>query len=115
MLKLPGSVGVLPKRAIMKVSLRYEVRTFILAATLFAGVSFVTHATAQDFSWAMFLVDLHSNTARQLESFGGGGTQAEAINDAGQVVGNSSTPDGQYHAFITGSDGTGIRKIGTLG
>ena len=37
------------------------------------------------------------------------------INDAGQVVVNSSTRTGERHAFITGPDGVGVRDIGTLG
>ena len=33
----------------------------------------------------------------------------------GQVVGYSTTNNGQYHAFITGPDGVGMTDLGTLG
>ena len=46
---------------------------------------------------------------RYVDSFGGG------INDAGQVVGQSHTAEGPFHAFITGPDGMGMRDLGTLG
>jgi hypothetical protein len=56
---------------------------FILAAALFAGTSFVTHAVAQEFPFEMFSVDLNSNTARQLWGLGSPYIDAWAINDAG--------------------------------
>jgi len=33
----------------------------------------------------------------------------------GQVIGDSGTASGQYHAFITGPDGLGMTDLGTLG
>ena len=40
---------------------------------------------------------------------------ASGINDAGQVVGQSTTTTGCIHAFITGADGVGMTDLGTLG
>lgn len=40
---------------------------------------------------------------------------ATGINDAGEVVGISSTIEGRTHAFITGPDGTNVRYLDSLG
>jgi probable HAF family extracellular repeat protein len=40
---------------------------------------------------------------------------ATGINDAGQVVGSSSTYFGPIHAFITGPNGVGMTDLGTVG
>ena len=45
----------------------------------------------------------------------GGRTTAAAINDAGEVVGHSFVSRGNFHAFITGPNGVGMRSLGTLG
>src|SRR5687768_17396617 len=37
------------------------------------------------------------------------------IQSLGQVVGESSTAKGEFHAFITGPDGMGMRDLGILG
>jgi probable HAF family extracellular repeat protein len=50
-----------------------------------------------------------------LGGVGGFSSGAAGINDAGQVVGTSSTNEGSRHAFITGPDGMGMRDLGTLG
>lgn len=47
-------------------------------------------------------------------AFGSFGSSASAINDTGQVVGSTSTDDGDDHAFITDPDGMGMRDLGTL-
>ena len=83
----------------MKISQSSPFRGFILGAALFAGFGFNTHASAQE---RPYLIDLNSNTATELA-----GETVTAINDAGQVVGNTAD-----HAFITGPDGAGIRVIG---
>jgi len=48
-------------------------------------------------------------------SHGSQGSQGSDINDAGQVVGLSTTADGSSHAFITGPNGMGMTDLGTLG
>ncbi|SFU39050.1 hypothetical protein [Nitrosospira multiformis] len=85
----------------------FNFRSFTLAAVLITGLGLVTHATAQDRS---FLVDLNSRTVTDIGSLFGGSTVATGINDAGQVVGYSSS-----RAFITGPDGVGMRDLATLG
>ena len=85
----------------MRKTRRFNVGTFILAATLFAGLGFVTHAGAQ-----AYLIDLESRTVTNLGALGGANTHAYSINNAGQVVGESNK-----RAFITGPDGKGIRDL----
>ena len=50
-----------------------------------------------------------------LGTLGGGYSVAHGINDAGQVVGDSTTAAGVNHAFITGPNGVGMTDLGTLG
>ena len=50
-----------------------------------------------------------------LGTLGGDYSIAYGINDMGQVVGESTTDNGQTHAFITGPDGVGMTDLGTLG
>ena len=95
----------------------FKVRHLILAAVLTTGLGFVNYANAQTAqAHRSFLVDLDSRTAVDLGNLiGRGGVGATGINEAGQVVGESRTADGDYHAFITGPDGVGMRDLGTLG
>lgn len=79
----------------------FNMSSFILA--LVTSLGLVTHANAQESR--SFLIDLNSGTATDL-----GSVTATAINDAGQVVGNTSNG-----TFITGSNGVGMRDLGTLG
>ncbi|SES75133.1 PEP-CTERM protein-sorting domain-containing protein [Nitrosospira multiformis] len=88
----------------------FEVRGLILATTLLTGLSFVTHATAEQHS---LLIDLDSKLVVNLGSLGGGGTVARDINDAGQVVGSSRTIQGETHAFLTGPNGMGMSRVDT--
>ncbi|WP_091137433.1 PEP-CTERM sorting domain-containing protein [Nitrosospira sp. Nsp14] len=88
-------------------------RRFFLGAALFAGAGFVTQAAAQA-QERSYLIDLKSKTLTELRSPDGGQAHATAMNDAGQVVGFSYTPAGDKSAFITGSDGAGVRKIDSL-
>jgi len=95
----------------------FNLRWFLLAAAFFAGLGglgFGSHASAQYVDQA-YLIDLNSRTATKLGAFSGYSGHASGINDAGQVVGSSTTAAGQSHAFITGPNGAGMRDLGTLG
>jgi probable HAF family extracellular repeat protein len=52
---------------------------------------------------------------RDLGALGGGYSEANGINESGQIVGWSWTVENLSHAFITGPDGMGMRDLGTLG
>jgi probable HAF family extracellular repeat protein len=84
-----------------------RVGSLVLAAAMSIGLGFGTHALAVDHS---YLIDLKTRTATDL-----GSVMANAINDAGQVVGQFDTADGKSHAFITGPNGAGMTDLGTLG
>ena len=90
----------------------FKIRNFILAAAVIAGLSLGAHATAQE---RPFLVDLNSRTVTEIGTLGGSRTVASAINDAGQVAGYSITSEFDWHAFVTGPSGKGMRDLGTLG
>ncbi len=90
----------------------FKVRRLILTAALIAGLSLAAHATAQE---RPFLVDLKSRTVTDLGTLGGSRTVASGINDAGQVAGYSITSEFDWHAFVTGPGGKGMRDLGTLG
>src|SRR5581483_4660746 len=51
--------------------------------------------------------------ARQLGTLGGNNSNARAINNAGQIAGDSDTADGAVHAFLF--ERGNMRDIGTLG
>jgi probable HAF family extracellular repeat protein len=97
----------------MKITLGFKLRGFILAAAFSAGLGFGTSASAQ--VRHSFLVDLNSKTVTDIGTLGGDESRAYGINDAGQVVGWSTTAGGAQHAFITGPNGMGMRDLGTLG
>jgi probable HAF family extracellular repeat protein len=88
----------------------FNVRNFILASVLVIGLGPVNHANAQS-----YLVDLNRRAATLLGTLGGGYSNANDINDSGQVAGESETATGDVHAFITAEGGMGMRDIGTLG
>ncbi|WON73942.1 PEP-CTERM sorting domain-containing protein [Nitrosospira sp. Is2] len=90
----------------MTITLPLKFRGFVLAATLFAGYGFTFHAVAQERS---YLIDLNNRTATNLGTLGGNHTWALGVNNAGQVVGWSSSPSGGRDAFMTGPDGLGMR------
>ena len=96
----------------MKITHSFKIHSLVLAAALVAGLGIATQAAARQ---ASYLIDLSSSAVTRLGYLGGDYTAANAINDAGQVVGNASTSTGHARAFITGSDGVGMRDLGTLG
>jgi probable HAF family extracellular repeat protein len=88
----------------------------ILRALLITSLCLANHASALE--TRSFLVDLNSKTVTEIGTLGGIYTGVHALNDAGQVVGSSSTAADPYapvHAFITGPDGIGMRDLGTFG
>ena len=95
----------------MKIPCRVEGRRLMLGTVLFAHLFFCGYAAAQQRS---FLVDLNTRTATELIGLGWQ-YHCTAINDAGEVVGHSFVSRGNFHAFITGPDGVGMRSLGTLG
>jgi probable HAF family extracellular repeat protein len=103
---------LLKETFIVKITCGFKIHRLMLAAALFAGVGFVTHAAAQE---ASYFIDLSSRRVIELGNLGGGFTRANGINDVGQVVGVSRGSTGFTHAFITGPDGVGMRDLGSLG
>ena len=97
----------------MKIPHLPKLHRFILAVVMFAALGFGSHASAQ----RSYLIDINSKTVTPLENLSAGHTYtiAQAINEAGQVVGFSGTSDSDVRAFITGPGGTGMRDLGTLG
>ena len=75
---------------------------------LLVGLGFATHAVAQE---RPYLIDLNSKTMTALGSLGDMNTYPTALNDAQQVVGYFGKRGGDYHPFITDSDGVGVREI----
>lgn len=89
----------------------FKIRCFVLAAALSAGQGFVTPA----FATRAYIVDLNSYEAIALGSLGGGEAYATDINDAGRVVGTSTSAGFVYYAFITGPDGADMASLGVRG
>src|SRR5688500_13890389 len=87
----------------------FKVRSLILATALITGLGLVTQVCAQE--RRSFLIDLNTGAVTVLDTLGGDFTLPNDINDVGQVVGVSETAVGNFHAFITGPDGMGIRGI----
>jgi probable HAF family extracellular repeat protein len=96
----------------MKITHSPKIQSLILAATLSIGLGFVSPVSAQEHA---FIVDSIGKRVTDLGSLGGGDSFARGINDAGQVVGWSTTATGAQHAFITGPNGVGMTDLGTLG
>ncbi len=95
-----------------------SIPSLVMATALSIGLGFASHASAQQRS--SYLIDLNSRTATELGDLSSYGIveRANAINDAGQVVGWSGMNDGGAappHAFITGPNGVGMTDLGALG
>jgi probable HAF family extracellular repeat protein len=92
----------------------FKSRSLVLATVLVCGLGLFTHANAQ--IRHAFLVDLNNRSATEIgRSTLENPSYVSGINDAGQVVGQSVTAEGGWHAFITGPDGMGMRQLGNLG
>jgi probable HAF family extracellular repeat protein len=97
----------------MKIIGNGSARSFVLAAALSIGLGFGTHASADYMTSADYLVDLNSKTATSFVG-GGGLMRANAINDAGRVVGSINYL--RYSdAFVTGPDGIGVTNLDIMG
>ncbi|PTR10705.1 putative HAF family extracellular repeat protein [Nitrosospira sp. Nsp5] len=93
----------------MKITPGFNLRGFITAVVFLASLGCSVHTSAIELA---FLIDLNSRTATDLGTLGGYESWARGINDAGQVVGNSYTAEGRWHAFITGPNGAGMKDLG---
>lgn len=81
----------------------HKIRIFnTLIGTAFGGFVFSNPVSAQSY------------TAFDIGTLGGPGTYATAINNHGQITGNSDLADRSYHAFITGPNGTKMDDLGTF-
>ncbi len=90
------------------------IRRFALTTSVSVALGFGSPDYAQAYSWVM---GPNGEGLTRLGSLGGDETVtfARAINDAGQIVGSSSTATGKAHAFLTGPNGVGMTDLGTLG
>lgn len=95
----------------MKTSHSSKISSLVLASILI-GLGLVSPAFA---GFRSFIVDPNSKMVADIGSLGGIDAYGRGINDAGQIVGWSRTPEGNTHAFITGPKGEGMVDLGTLG
>ncbi|SCX45681.1 HAF repeat-containing PEP-CTERM protein [Nitrosospira sp. Nsp1] len=99
----------------MKTTWSSKVRSLVLAASLSASASFLSPAFGQVFS-ASYLIDLNTKEWTKLETLGEF-TSARAINDSGQVVGQTGqgiwlvTSPFVRTGFVTGPNGAGITRL----
>jgi hypothetical protein len=87
----------------MKTTAGLNLRSFLLAAALLAGLSCTSHGAVNQ----AVLIDLNSRTATRWAHWADLASPrwvgwAYSINDAGQVVGVSTDAEGISHPFITG-------------
>jgi probable HAF family extracellular repeat protein len=97
----------------MKITHSSKIQSLILAAALGIGLGFVSPVSAQE-GFHSYMVDSNSKGLTDLGTLGGDFSYATGINNAGRVAGYSATAAGDWHAFITGPNGSGMTDLNWL-
>jgi probable HAF family extracellular repeat protein len=93
-----------------------KIRVFVLATVLSLCLGFLSPASAATIGVRAYLIDLNTREVTALEALNESRGQVvatpSAINEAGQVAGASWARPFTFHAFVTGTKGTGITDLG---